>query len=295
MYQDDDLWYFLNMDASESIPTFTLFGETSHFPDIVHCERFSDRAPSHDWHISAHRHTHMAQLLLVKSGRIDALVDGVPMTFSDNRFLFIPANKVHQFHIQPRTEGLVISVPLGVLNTVGPASNEIQIALSKVSLADASSELIVLSDMLDRAISCKSPFRAQRAVGLSHAILAILAESAMPPSDAANPKTAKRMTRLDSLISEHMADNWTAADYARALCISPGHLSRLCREATGDGVSAYIEQVLMEEACRLLAFTQLPVSDVGYRLGYSDPSYFSKRFRKSRHRSPSEYRLQFVN
>ena len=90
-----------------------------------------------------------------------------------------------------------------------------------------------------------------------------------------------------------MAESWTASDYADALALSTGHLSRLCRQASGRGAAAYIEHHLMEEACRLLAFTALPVSDIGYRLGYADPSYFSKRFRIVRQQAPTEYRAQF--
>ena len=48
----------------------------------------------------------------------------------------------------------------------------------------------------------------------------------------------------------------------------------------------------MEEACRLLAFTALPVSQVGYRLGYGDPSYFTRRFTRLQGQTPSAYRAR---
>jgi len=58
--------------------------------------------------------------------------------------------------------------------------------------------------------------------------------------------------------------------------------------------SAYIEAHIIQEACRLLAFTQLSVAEVGYRLGFADPSYFSRRFRAVQQETPSVYRQRFV-
>ena len=58
------------------------------------------------------------------------------------------------------------------------------------------------------------------------------------------------------------------------------------------GAKAYIEQAVMGEASRLLAFTRLPMSEIGYRLGFDDPSHFSKRFRAARGLAPSAYRRQ---
>lgn len=49
----------------------------------------------------------------------------------------------------------------------------------------------------------------------------------------------------------------------------------------------------LTEARRLLAFTLLPVAEIGYRLGFPDPAYFSRRFRAATGESPSVYRARF--
>jgi AraC family transcriptional activator of pobA len=56
----------------------------------------------------------------------------------------------------------------------------------------------------------------------------------------------------------------------------------------------YIEAAMMAEARRLLAFTRLQVSEVGYRLGFSDPSYFSKRFKAKEGLTPLAYKARFA-
>ncbi|WP_207101751.1 helix-turn-helix transcriptional regulator, partial [Paracoccus shandongensis] len=64
--------------------------------------------------------------------------------------------------------------------------------------------------------------------------------------------------------------------------------------ATGQGATRHIETVLMTEARRLLAFTRLPIAEIGHRLGFDDPPYFSRRFRVATGQSPSEYRGRFA-
>ena len=72
------------------------------------------------------------------------------------------------------------------------------------------------------------------------------------------------------------------------------HDRELCRAATGASVSRHIETARMTEARRLLAFTRLPVAEIGYRLGFSDPPYFSRRFRAVTGETPSDYRERFA-
>ena len=284
-------WYFSNMAPQHSIPVFTLFGETGQFPDIIHCERFSARAPIHDWRIAAHRHSDMAQLFLITAGRVEAHVDGTAYSLGDDSFLFVPAQAVHSFVFQPMTEGLVTSFPMNVVSSINLGSETVRQRLARTFSGAATPDLISLANLIEATMAHVGPFRGQRALGLAHSLLASLAELVDGNERAF---ATGRLTALDALIAAHVGEGWTVSDYAAALLVSAGHLSRLCRNATGLGAAAYIEQYAMNEACRLLAFTALPVSEVGYRLGFSDPSYFSKRFRRMRNETPTAYRARFV-
>jgi len=248
----------------------------------------------HRWRIFPHRHEQMAQLFVVDRGRADGLVDGQALTLGNGQFLFVPRRCVHEFVFEPETEGGVICFPLSVLSSIGPHAHEMRTALAQPFFGIISAQLQTLVGQLRRVAGSNAHFRTQQAVGLAHATLAVLAELEL--SDRREQQAIKpaRLFELDGLIAQQMAKGWTASDYAGALSVSTGHLSRLCRAATGMGAAAYLEHRLMEEACRMLAFTQLPVSNVGYRLGYSDPSYFSKRFRRAYGASPTGYRTRFT-
>jgi AraC family transcriptional regulator, transcriptional activator of pobA len=84
------------------------------------------------------------------------------------------------------------------------------------------------------------------------------------------------------------------ADCARALAVTPTHLSRVLREATGQPASRLIEARLMREARRQLAYTNLQVSSIAYALGYADPAYFSRVFSRVEGLSPRAFRERLV-
>jgi AraC family L-rhamnose operon transcriptional activator RhaR len=72
--------------------------------------------------------------------------------------------------------------------------------------------------------------------------------------------------------------------------LSPGHLSRRFALRTGLGVVAYVHQLRVEEACRLLAAASAPVTAVGRAVGYDDPAYFARIFARLVGCPPRAYR-----
>jgi AraC-like DNA-binding protein len=72
--------------------------------------------------------------------------------------------------------------------------------------------------------------------------------------------------------------------------LSAGHLSRNFRKRMGMGITEYRNRIRIEEACRLLAHTDLKVSDVASRVGYNEIAYFSRCFRSMVGQMPRKYR-----
>jgi AraC-like DNA-binding protein len=102
---------------------------------------------------------------------------------------------------------------------------------------------------------------------------------------------AEAVGRFRVLLERDFARRYRVADYARELGMTPGHLSSLCRRQLGRGASACMRERLRLEAKRLLLYTDLPASQVGYRLGFEDPAYFARFFRREVGDAPGRYRL----
>ena len=283
------------MSQDDGIPAFGLYGEQEQFPDILHVERFSARAPVNNWLILPHRHEQMSQLFFVENGQIDATVDGEEVKLTNNTFLYVPERCVHSFIFEPETKGAVLSFPRSIPASLGTNSSDLTRTLGAPGHGTITTRLKQLAELLYETLSLHSPFRTQQALGIAHSVLATVAETQLERFAESGANVSRRIAPFEDLIAQNMAEGWSAADYANALHMTTGHLSRLCRAATGMGAAAYIERRTMEEASRLLAFTQLPVSEVGYRMGYIDPSYFSKRFRLTQGQTPTQYRAKFTS
>jgi AraC-like DNA-binding protein len=72
--------------------------------------------------------------------------------------------------------------------------------------------------------------------------------------------------------------------------LSPSHYAVVFKRKTGYSVLDFFIRLKMQEACRLLDMTNLPIKSIADRLGYEDALYFSRAFRKVMHIPPREYR-----
>lgn len=96
--------------------------------------------------------------------------------------------------------------------------------------------------------------------------------------------------RFRARAEQHFHEHRGLPFYARALGVTPDHLSRNCRNATRQSALQLLHERLMLEARRLLAYTPMSVLEVSAALGYQDPTYFSKFFTRAAGYSPSQYR-----
>jgi AraC family transcriptional activator of pobA len=101
--------------------------------------------------------------------------------------------------------------------------------------------------------------------------------------------------RYRMLIEANYRKHWPVRAYAAALAVTPDHLSRRCRAATGLGALDMAQERLLVEARRLLAYTPTTVTEIAHHLGFEDPAYFSRLFTRSTGQSPSTYRAAMAD
>jgi AraC family transcriptional activator of pobA len=74
------------------------------------------------------------------------------------------------------------------------------------------------------------------------------------------------------------------------MAVTPTHLSRVLRAATGQPASRLIETRRLREARRQLAYANLQVASIAYALGYADPAHFGRVFSRIEGLSPRGFR-----
>ncbi|MBS1932875.1 MAG: helix-turn-helix domain-containing protein [Bacteroidetes bacterium] len=78
--------------------------------------------------------------------------------------------------------------------------------------------------------------------------------------------------------------------YARQLNTSQQNLNMACRKAIGQSAGEILDNFIIDEAKRLLLYTDNQISEVAYKLNFKDPSYFIKFFKKYNLSTPEAFR-----
>jgi AraC-like DNA-binding protein len=126
----------------------------------------------------------------------------------------------------------------------------------------------------------------RRADGHADALAAYLTITLVELARLAAPYTAGLRQQGQSLladvfevIDDRYADRLSTADVAGAVGLTPGYLTTLVRQRTGRTVLDWITERRMAAARALLLSTDLSAQAIAGRVGYDDPTYFSRRFR----------------
>lgn len=82
----------------------------------------------------------------------------------------------------------------------------------------------------------------------------------------------------------------TVEEYARMLHVTPNHLSQSIKSVSGKNALSFISDRLLAEAKSLILFTAFSMTEIAYRLNFSDPANFGKFFRKHTALTPLEFR-----
>lgn len=100
----------------------------------------------------------------------------------------------------------------------------------------------------------------------------------------------KDIALVKSYIKAHLSEKINLESLADMVFLSPGYLSLIFKQSTGDTVSHYIISQRIEEAKRLLETTNMKINQICEKVGIDNVSYFGQQFKMVCGISPSEYR-----
>lgn len=104
----------------------------------------------------------------------------------------------------------------------------------------------------------------------------------------------RRIRLAVELMHAHLERDLPLEEIAQAAHLSPFHFARLFKKLTGATPHAYLASLRAARARDLLAGTDLPITEVGARVGYMSSSHFAKAFRQATGISPRAYRKALV-
>ncbi len=125
--------------------------------------------------------------------------------------------------------------------------------------------------------------------GALYSMIAMLMENSSPETKQKNRQT-DRVEQAVRYIEEHYSYPITIEDIADYTGVCRSHLYRMFRKVLKKSPRDYLEEYRIRQACQLLGETGISVTAVAHSVGYEDNLYFSKAFKKSMGKTPSEFR-----
>lgn len=91
-------------------------------------------------------------------------------------------------------------------------------------------------------------------------------------------------------MKEKIESRFKVEHFAERYKLSVSHFSSMFHHATGTSPMEYFIQLKIQKSCQLLYTTNITIKDIALSLGYDDPYYFSRLFKKMMELSPEQYR-----
>lgn len=106
-------------------------------------------------------------------------------------------------------------------------------------------------------------------------------------------EVVERIDRARRIMREELYENPAPEQVARRVNMSYSWFRKMFRDYTNISPARYMQELRLQEACRLLSGTDMSIKEIAFRLNYGDASYFSNMFRRRLRMTPVEYRCRF--
>lgn len=252
-----------------------------------------------------HIHSYF-QVIWFKKGNGKHFIDFDAHTVTDNTILFVAKNQVHYFDNNTNYEGILLHFNE---NFIVEKENETDYLLKsnlfnnpyiqplcalKKPTANIFEEYI---SQIKREFNTPDEFGKEELLKSYLKAFLIQIQRVKQACEQTDEHTTAvfddkkvQLIKFINLIDENYTKGLSVSEYSKLLFISSRTLSDLTNQQLNKTPSQMIKERIILEAQRLLLYSDLNVNQIGYRLGFDDPSYFVKYFKKHTKQSPLEFR-----
>lgn len=286
---------------SREIPQFALYGEQAQADsaEFVHIELIETRSRLYDWHIGTHVHRGLFQVLFLFAGQVRATIGDQVRECAGPVAITIHPALVHGFDFSEQAQGYVLTIDQQVLFASARDHGELFAPLFveplTIALAPGGATRTRLESLLEQLLAeAAGPQPGHELIleWLARAALLLLARAQAEHclADQSGRGDFALYTHFRAEVEARYKEQWQVGQYATALRVTPTRLNRLCLRIAGRSAFDLAQERLLLEACRQLTYLPVSVATIAYELGFQDPAYFSRLFKKRFGVTPKEYR-----
>jgi AraC family transcriptional regulator, transcriptional activator of pobA len=247
-----------------------------------------------------HRHDYH-ELIWVRTGSGQHLIDGEPHPIEEGTVTIIARGQVHVFEEAENLHGAVLRLRDELLPGDAKRLPAIWLLSGRCGRSvpvpeDRADHFEALLRALDDELRQPSGPESSQLRGHLLSVVLLWLERWYDASQVEHPDPDKAevqlLRRFVPVLERDYAAHHEASHYADELGVPPAALSRALTQTTGRGTKEQVLDRVMSEAARLLRFTDQPVQQVSQHVGYDDPLYFSRAFKRHFGDSPMAYRAR---
>jgi len=246
-----------------------------------------------------HSHSYY-QIIWFFEGIGEHIIDFKTYRIKKNTILFIPKDHIHAFDHAFEVKGCLIHfnenffthndvdifLKYNMFNSQGNPCYEID----KETAATA----ILYINLIKKELSQKGKFGYEDIIRFSLKSLLIHLERMHRSKEGSqlqfNNYYELQFAKYKVLVEENYKKGLSVSDYAKLLHVSSKTLTTITKNVVNKSASELISNRVILEAKRLLKFTSLQIGEIAFKIGFEDPSYFIKYFKRSEGVSPKSYR-----
>ncbi|WP_165798425.1 helix-turn-helix transcriptional regulator [Chitinophaga costaii] len=232
------------------------------------------------------------------------LAPDMPVELVQGQFNFFEITPApHRIFVKPgRYVSFHIDLSQHLLEKIAPAATALQTLLEKALQVESSPVLpdagILLPEIYQeieaiRQCPHKGVLAQIRLQGRILQLLTIVLESLYQP-DKPVPRTQQLMATIKAYIDTHLDELLTLSRIAKGYALSESCIKQQFKALTGENFSEYLIRKRMEKARELLRTTNLPIGLIAFKVGYEEPTNFTREYKKYFHHLPSDERKMAV-
>lgn len=243
------------------------------------------QGPEWRLHLAHDRDCHALIWLTRGQGRV--LLDGMRRGVGAHNALFVPAGSLFALELGRQCIGHVVQVPAATELRLPDISRHLRIREVQVQ-----SELTTLYETGLREDQGTRPLRNDALEGHAALISVWLRRQIMEDAHAPMKRNASQRlsARFSTLVSERFRSGAPMADYAATLDVTPTHLTRAVKAATGKTAAELLTERVVHEARSLLGGTKHPARQIAEHLGFGSAAYFTRFIQQHTGVPPSKLR-----
>ncbi len=270
----------------------------------IHYDVLENLAAFYGRDMPVHRHAQYVQIHYIDHGTIDFHIDDKVYEVIGPSCFFTPASIAHSFRTDSSARGHVLTIHQSLVRQLmqDKVSSEINTSLTEAICLehcqlshDQKNQWTMLARILGDIQLEWSGNQAAKELALESLVRLLLIRLARlsfkrSASRTVNNEDLRLFHRFTNMIEEHYQEQWHLPRYTTEMAISESRLNQTCQRVANRSPKKLIHDRVTQESKRLIIFSNLSSNEICYQLGFSDPAYFSRFFKKHTGMTTQQFR-----